>query len=115
MNKIWKPIYGWPIIALLMLSGCTEIGVATTYAENKGIQAVENAKRINDAEARFVLTTPCAMSIGAYHRVLNDVEKRAVDWLCEGDMITGDDVQFLKDYIELLERSRDAVNDGVPE
>ena len=113
MSKIWIPI-----VFLLMLggfTGCTEIGLATTYAENKTVQAVENQRRTNDALARFQVKVPCNMKIGAYHRVLTDLEKRAVDLLCSGDVVTADDVRFLRDYIELLERSRDAINDEVPE
>lgn len=113
MSKIWLPLVLAGLLGLT--TACDTISAGTGIAETKGVQAIENKKRVNDAQARFVLVAPCDMSVGAYHRVLNDVEQRAVDWLCEGDIVTDDDVEFLRDYIELLERSRAAVNDETPE
>ncbi len=42
----------------------------------------------------------CAMSIGAYHRVNNPAERRALDVLCGGEWerpVTADDVRALRD------------------
>lgn len=113
MFKLYIPV----ILAgfAILLTGCSWTAASTGVLEEKSISAIETKKRLSDLEARIAMNGPCLMTVGAYHRVLTDVEKRAVDWLCEGDMVTGDDVQFLKDYIELLERSRAAVNDGIPE
>jgi len=107
-----------PIVFLLMLAGftgCTEIGLATTYAENKTTQAIENTRRINDLQARVAIKGPCTIRLGSYHRVLTDLERRAADLLCSRNPVTDDDVQSLREYIELLEISRDAINNGEPE
>ncbi len=49
--------------------------------------------------------TPCAIQIGAYQRVLTDLEQRAVDVLCGGDVerpITANDARVIRESIELL-------------
>lgn len=105
-----------PIAFLLALGACTQVGLATSFAENKSVQAIENTRRLNDLEARLAITTPCIIRLGSYHRALTDVEKRAADLLCGGGAaVTADDVQSLREYIEILEASRDAVNDREPE
>ncbi len=53
--------------------------------------------------------TPCEIQIGAYHRVLTDVEQRAVDVLCGGDVerpITANDVRVMREAIELFREGR---------
>lgn len=113
MNKWYIPVV---FLALFLgASGCSWTAATTGVLEEKSVAAIENKKRLSDLEARVAVKGPCIMTIGAYHRVLTDLEQRAVDLLCGGDIVTESDVQFLKDYIELLERSSAAINDGVPE
>jgi len=61
---------------LLFLSGCTaEHRAALSYVEDQ-------AKAFKDTEAMILLRTPCAISIGAYWRVLDEGQRTAVDKLC---------------------------------
>lgn len=86
------------VLGALLLSGCT---AAQTAALGQGIEAARQAK---DAEAAALKAAVCAMSIGAYHRVNNDEEKRALDVLCGGTWtrpITADDVRAIRE-LELM-------------
>jgi hypothetical protein len=45
------------------------------------------------------------MSLGAYHRVNNATERRALDVLCGGDWarpVTADDLRSLREFGELI-------------
>ncbi|MEE9210508.1 MAG: hypothetical protein V3U23_08640 [Kiloniellales bacterium] len=47
----------------------------------------------------------CAMSIGAYHRVNNAPERRALDVLCGGEWarpVTADDLRTLREFGEMF-------------
>ena len=64
------------VLAVLVLSGCSaEHRAAIEYMG-------EQARTVNDTEARVLLQTPCAMSVGAYWRALNELERDAVARLC---------------------------------
>ena len=66
------------LAAVIILAGCTATSRAVVN------QAVESVKAAEDAKARLVLQAPCAASIGAFNRVLNADEQRAVMALCGG-------------------------------
>ncbi len=57
---------------------------------------IERAQQAKDAEARVLKASLCAMSIGAYHRVNDEAEQRALDVLCSGtaDSPDGDDFKL---------------------
>ncbi len=62
-------------------------------------QGVENIRTAKDAEAEVLKASVCAMSIGAYHRVNNATERRALDVLCGGEWerpVTAADVRALR-------------------
>lgn len=82
------------VLAAVFVSSCT---TAQTAAIGQGIEA---ARRAKDTEAAALKVAVCAMSIGAYHRVNNDQEKRALDVLCGGTWerpITADDVRAIRE------------------
>jgi len=45
---------------------------------------VSGKKAYNDEKAKLATEVMCDISIGAYHRVLNDAEQCAADILCGG-------------------------------
>lgn len=64
------------IAALGLLAGCsTEHRAALDYAG-------EQVKAFKDTEAMILLRAPCAISIGAYWRVLDEGQRGAVNKLC---------------------------------
>ncbi len=68
-------------------------------------QGVENIRGAKDAEADLLKASVCAMSLGAYHRVNNATERRALDVLCGGEWtrpVTADDLRNLRAFGELL-------------
>ena len=68
-------------------------------------QGVENIRTAKDAEAEVLKASVCAMSIGAYHRVNNATERRALDVLCGGEWtrpVTTDDLRTLRAFGELF-------------
>lgn len=76
-------------------------------------QATADKKLYNNTQANFYKQVPCDMTIGAYYRTLNDVEQQAISSLCGGDFkshVTAEDVQAIQDFMELRERSRDALD-----
>jgi ABC-type uncharacterized transport system auxiliary subunit len=81
------------LLGAIFLAGCTSTQQAVL---GQGIEAARQAK---DAEAEVLKATVCAMSIGAYHRVNTDMERRALDVLCGGQWerpITADDLRALR-------------------
>ena len=85
--------------AVLLLSACTSVQRAVVG------QGVEKIRQAKDAEAEVLKASVCAMSIGAYHRVNNATERRALDVLCGGEWerpVTADDVRTLRDLGGLL-------------
>lgn len=62
--------------AALMLAACSaEQRAAINYADDQ-------AKAFKDTEAHVLMRAPCAMSVGAYWRTLNDYQRAAVNSLC---------------------------------
>ncbi len=92
------------LLGAFLLAGCT---TAQKAALGQGVAAVRQAK---DSEAEVLKASVCAMSIGAYHRTNNDLEKRALDVLCGGSWerpVTADDVRVIRELGELLGPSPD--------
>lgn len=59
-----------------ILAGCTD-------AQQAGLAYAESAAQgFKNSEAKVLMLAPCAMSVGAYWRVLNSSERRAVNTLC---------------------------------
>jgi len=86
-------ILAGPLLGAFFLAACTGAQQAIV---GQGIEAARQAK---DAEAESLKATVCAMSIGAYHRVNTDIERRALDVLCGGQWerpITADDLRVLR-------------------
>lgn len=86
----------------LLLLGCD---AAKHYSE----VSVSRKKEYNDVQAGLYVQIPCDMTIGAYNRVLTDVQQQAIMILCGGDLenhVTAEDMQALSDFLELRERSR---------
>jgi len=78
---------------ILLVAACTPM---QRLALSDGIDA---ARRAKDGEAATLKAGVCAMSIGAYHRVNTDLERRALDVLCGGVWtrpITSDDLDALR-------------------
>ena len=76
-----------------MLSACTPVQQALVG------QGVENHRAAKDTEAEALKASVCAISIGAYHRVNNPAERRALDVLCGGEWerpVTADDIRILR-------------------
>ena len=87
------------LLAALLLAGGTGVQRAVVG------QGVAHARQAKDTEAEVLKASVCAMSIGAYHRVNNDAERRALDVLCGGEWarpVTADDVRTLRDLGGLL-------------
>ena len=87
------------LLAAFLLAGCTATQRA---AVGQGVEQVRQAK---DTEAGVLKASVCAMSIGAYHRVNNPAERRALDVLCGGEWerpVTADDIRTLRDLGGLL-------------
>ena len=87
------------VLLFLFLGGCT-------FAQKAIVgQTIEEIRSAKDTEAGVLKAGVCAISIGAYHRVNNDSERRALDVLCGGEWerpITADDVRTLRDLDELF-------------
>ncbi len=82
------------LLAAFLLAGCT---TAQRAAVGQGVEYLRQAK---DTEADVLKASVCAMSIGAYHRVNNPAERRALDVLCGGEWerpVTADDLRTLRD------------------
>ena len=71
--------YRVPLLAfaLTVLAGCTDIA-------QFGAIAIENRRTMNDIQARATLSATCDISIGAYFRELNEVERRYTALVCGG-------------------------------
>ena len=79
-GRISRRRIGVPLALALSFvpAACTP---AQQLAMDSGIQSAQQAK---DSEARLLKASLCAMSIGAYHRINSDLERRALDVLCGG-------------------------------
>ena len=81
------------LLAAFSLAGCT---TAQRAAVGQGVEHVRQAK---DTKAEARKASVCAISIGAYHRVNNPAERRALDVLCGGQWerpVTADDIRALR-------------------
>ncbi len=81
------------LLAAFSLAGCT---TAQRAAVGQGVEHVRQAK---DTEAEALKASVCAISIGAYHRVNNPAERRALDVPCGGQWerpVTADDIRALR-------------------
>lgn len=67
------------IIPILFLAGCAQIKGAVE-------QGVAAKRTYNDNKARILLQGNCDIAVGSYWRVMNNLERRAVDTLCKGDI-----------------------------
>ena len=87
------------LLAAFVLAGCTAAKRAAVG------QGVEHTRQAKDTEAEVLKASLCAMSVGAYHRVNNDAEKRAIDVLCGGEWerpVTADDLRALRGLGDLF-------------
>jgi hypothetical protein len=81
--------------AVFFVAACTPVQQAIV---DRGI---EKARAAKDAEADILKASLCAMSLGAYHRVNDASERRALDLLCGGEWtrpITLDDLRTLRAF-----------------
>ncbi len=96
-------VFAGPLLgAFLLLSACTSVQQAVVG------QGVEKIRQAMDTEAEILKASVCAMSVGAYHRVNNATERRALDVLCGGEWtrpITVDDLRKLREFGELFDGS----------
>lgn len=93
------------LLALLLLGGCESVGIGAGIADTKVDQAIALVKQMNDTEAKAYVAVPCAMDVGAYHRVLSPDQQRAVDLLCGGSgekPVTVQDVKRARDLMNLV-------------
>ncbi len=100
MTARWFRGFAGPLLgALLLLPACTTVQRAVVG------QGVEKIRQAKDTEAEVLKAGVCAMSIGAYHRVNNATERRALDVLCGGEWarpVTADDLRALREFGELF-------------
>lgn len=90
------------LLGIISFSGCTPVQNAIL---ERGTEAVRQAK---DSEAETLKVAVCAMSIGAFYRVNNDTEQRALAILCGGEgerPITADDIRRIQELGRLLSGS----------
>lgn len=66
-------------LAILTVAGCAQIKGAVT-------QGIAAKRTYNDNKARVLLQGNCDIAVGSYWRVMNNLERRAVDTLCKGDI-----------------------------
>lgn len=90
-----------PLLAGLLLTACTPAHQAVLEA---GVAQVRQAK---DAEAAVLKASLCAMSLGAYHRVLSEAEQGAADTLCGGverrsSAFSIDELRLIREMMVLL-------------
>ncbi len=99
MRGITKPVRVGVLLGILFVSGCTTAQKAILA---KGPGAVRQAK---DSEAQILKASVCAMGLGAFYRVNNDSERRALAVLCGGEWeqpITADDIRKIQELGDLL-------------
>ena len=81
------------------------VAACTPMQQRAVDRGVESARAAKDAEPEVLKASICAMSIGAYHRVNNATERRALDVLCGGEWaraVTADDLRTLREFGELF-------------
>ncbi len=88
--------FAGPLLGAFFLVGaCTPVQQAIV---DRGVEKAHAAK---DAEAEVLKASLCAMSLGAYHRVNDATERRALDVLCGGEWtrpVTIDDLRKLREF-----------------
>lgn len=77
LNQMMK--FATVCVALLIAAGCTQIKGAVE-------QGITAKRSYNDNKARVLLQGNCDIAVGSYWRVMNNLERRAVDTLCKGDI-----------------------------
>lgn len=88
-------------LTLLLLGGCTAQQAGYLEAKTQQIRAA------HDTTAKGLVAGVCAMSLGAYHRLGNDAQKRALDILCGGtDDAPTVTVEGLQEFLDLTEYLR---------
>jgi hypothetical protein len=81
--------------AVFLVAACTPVQQAVVG------QGVEKIRQAKDAEAEVLKASVCAMSLGAYHRVNDATERRALDVLRGGEWarpVTVDDLRSLREF-----------------
>lgn len=63
------------LLALGMLAGCSDI-------QTLGATAAEQRRVMNDMQARATMAAVCDISLGAYLRELNDIERQLAGVAC---------------------------------
>ena len=100
MTARWFRGFAGPLLgALFLLPACTTVQRAVVG------QGVEKIRQVKDTEAEVLKASVCAMSVGAYHRVNDATERRALDVLCGGEWarpVTADDLRALREFGELF-------------
>jgi len=79
---------------VLFLAGCTAQQAAVI---NLGIEKVKTS---NDTTATVLIQSTCGMTVGAYHRLENPIDKRGVDLLCGGNGEDPITLQSLQRFLE---------------
>ncbi len=88
-------------LALLFLGGCTAQQAGYLESKTKQIQAT------HDTTAKGLILANCAMSLGAYFRLNNDVQQQALAALCGGtDEAPTVTVEGLQEFLDLQEYMR---------
>ena len=67
-------------LVLLLLGGCSD---AAKMAITKSVQ---DARQLNDDEARLIKAATCVVRLGAFLRVYNKAEQDAMEILCHGEI-----------------------------
>ncbi len=92
------------VVTAFLMTSCAYTDAGIGYAEGKAATTINQIKRVNNIEAGLLVQAPCAMDIGAYYRVLNPVQQRAVSALCGGSVgnpITVEDLVTMNQILGL--------------
>jgi hypothetical protein len=91
-------LLGLAVVALAV-PGCAELA---TY----GASAAEHRRTMNDLQARLTMASMCDVSLGAYHRELNEAERQLVTEVCGGGGLDASQSRVLSKVIAERERQR---------
>ncbi len=95
------------VVLGMFVSGC--VGGARqvlTKVESELTETIALVKHLNDVQARAYLAVPCAIDLGAYHRVLSPDEQRAADVLCGGSgekPVSVEDIRRARELMNLID------------
>ena len=95
-NKMFTRVARACALALL-LGACTAQQAGYLESKTKQIQ------QTHDTTAKGLVAGVCAMSLGAYHRLGNDAQKRALTMLCGGGNETPVTIEGLAAFLEAQE------------